>query len=297
MSQPLAGQVAIVTGASRGAGRGIACVLGEAGATVYVTGRTSRATPSTSHPYLTNCTVEDTAALVTARGGQGVAVVVDHTQDAAIDALFAQVQREQGGRLDILVNNVWGGYEGIMNAAGVPFTAPFWEQPLDRWGRMFRAGLRAHFVASQHAAKLMIARQTGLIVHTSFWDDNKYLGIVPYDVAKAAINRMALGMARDLQAHGVAVMALSPGWMRTEDVLWHMTQGMVKPLDIDYRHFEGAEKTESMEYIGRAVLALATDKERMSKSGGTYRVADLAQEYGFTDIDGRWVPPFVLPEN
>lgn len=295
MNQPLTGQVAIVTGASRGAGRGIAGVLGEAGATVYVTGRTSRATPSISHPYLADCTVEDTADMVTARGGQGVAVVVDHTDDAAIEALFAQVEREQG-RLDILVNNVWGGYEGIMDTDGVPFTAPFWEQPLERWGRMFNAGVRAHFVASQYAAKLMMARQTGLIVHTSFWDDNKYLGIVPYDVAKTAINRMALGMARDLQAHGVAVMALSPGWMRTEDVLWHMTQGRVKPLDVDYQHFEGAEKTESVAYIGRAVLALATDAGRMSKSGGTYRVGDLAREYGFTDIDGRWVPPFVLPE-
>lgn len=295
MNQPLAGQVAIVTGASRGAGRGIACVLGEAGATVVVTGRTSRAAPSASHPYLANCTVEDTAEMVTARGGQGVAVVVDHTDDAAIAALFAQVEREQG-RLDILVNNVWGGYEGIMDANGVSFTAPFWEQPLERWGRMFNAGVRAHVVASQHAAKLMLPRQSGLIVHTSFWDYNKYLGNVPYDVAKAAINRMALGMARDLRVHGVTVLALSPGWMRTEDVLWHTTGGTVKPLDLDYQHFEGAEQTESMEYIGRAVRALAMDTERVSKSGGTYRVADLAQAYGFTDIDGRWVPPFVLPE-
>lgn len=296
MSQPLSEHVAIVTGASRGAGRGIACVLGEAGATVYVTGRSSRATPSTTHPYLTACTVEDTAEMVTAQGGVGVPVVVDHSDDSAIEALFEQVQREQG-RLDLLVNNVWGGYENIMADGGASFGASFWEQSLARWDKMFKAGVRAHFVASRLAAAMMIPRQQGLIINTSFWDDDKYLGNLPYDLAKATINRMAYGMARELKPHHITVVALSPGWMRTEDVLWHTTQGRVQPLDLDFMHFEGAATTESVAYIGRAVLALATDTERMSKSGGTYRVADLAQAYGFTDIDRRWVPPFRLPND
>lgn len=274
----LQGRVAVVTGASRGAGRGIALVLGEHGAIVYVTGR-SRAGDLTRED-LPGTALEDTAEQVTARGGVGISAHCDHTVDEQVIDLFERVQQEQG-KLDILVNNVWGGYEDIER---IDFDAPFWEQPLWRWDKMFAAGVRAHFAASRLAAPLMIARRRGLIVNTTFWDRGKLLSPLPYDLAKSAINRMAYGMALELKAHNVAAVALSPGWMRTEAVLAHEHA----PEDLS--------RTESVEYIGRAVAALARDPRAMGKSGKTLTVGDLAREYGFKDIDGRQPPAFEIPQ-
>jgi NAD(P)-dependent dehydrogenase (short-subunit alcohol dehydrogenase family) len=275
--QPLAGRVALVTGASRGAGRAIALVLGQAGATVYITGRSVRGAPTTDG---LPGTIDDTADDVHARGGRGVAVSVDHTDPAQVEALFQRV-RAESGRLDVLINNAWGGYEDY---ASSPFDAPFWQQPLQRWDRMYTAGVRAHFVASRFAAPMMIERGAGLIISTVAWAQGAYMGNVLYDSAKTAIARMAYGMAVELRAFGVAAAALAPGFMRTERV---MAAHAEAPFDLS--------GTESPEYLGRAVLALATDRDVLSKSGQLLNAGDLAREYGFTDLDGRQPQAFRIP--
>ena len=281
----LVGKVALVTGASRGAGRGIALVLGEEGATVYVTGRSIRGGPATeTQPE----TIDETAEMVTARGGLGFAVRCDHTLDDEVEALFQRLAKDQG-HLDLLVNNVWGGYESY---DGEGFDAPFWEQPLWRWDKMFHAGVRAHYTASRLAAPLMMAQGQGLIVNTTFWDRGKALGSVPYDVAKAAINRLAYAMALELREHNIATIALSPGWMRTEAVL-----RIYETDEQHWREIPDLERTESTQYIGRAVAALVADPEVMDRSGSILTVGDLAREYGFTDYDGRQPPAFRLDED
>lgn len=281
--QRLKRKVAVVTGASRGGGRGIALVLGEEGATVYVTGRSVRG--ASTRLNLPGTTIEDTAGQVTARGGVGISARCDHTVDAEVEALFERVKQEQG-RLDILVNNVWGGYEKDPEG---DFVAPFWEQPLWRWDAMFVAGVRAHYTASRLAAGLMIPSRKGLIINTTFWDRDKYMQPLSYYLSKQTINRMACGMALELSEYNIAAIALSPGWMRTEAVMASIPpNGRPSPEEVD--------RTESVEYIGRAVAALATDPNIMKKSGQTLTVGDLAQEYDFTDVDGRQVPPFRIPD-
>jgi NAD(P)-dependent dehydrogenase (short-subunit alcohol dehydrogenase family) len=288
---PLKGRVAVVTGASRGAGRGIAVELGAAGATVYVTGRSTREQPAATYGQLLALSglaglpgsIDETAEEVTRMGGQGIAVRCDHTQEAEVAQLFAQVRQEQC-RLDLLVNNAWGGHESF---DGV-FEAPFWAHPLSSWDSMFDRGVRNHLLASRFAAPAMVAQQSGLIVITSFWDQGKYLrGNLFYDLAKSAMNRLAFGMAQELRPDGVASLAVSPGWMRTEFVLaGHKT---------DAAHWQACPalaRTESPRYLGRAVAALAGDARVLAKSGSVHRVADLAREYGFTDVDGRQVAAF-----
>jgi NAD(P)-dependent dehydrogenase (short-subunit alcohol dehydrogenase family) len=274
MAKALSGSVALVTGASRGVGRGIALVLGEAGATVFVTGRSSEGRPTTDN---LPGTVEETAALVSQRSGIGIPVRCDHTDDQQVEALFHRIRGEQG-RLNLLVNNVWGGYEQY-DVRG--FVAPFWEQPLRHWNGMFTAGLRAHLVACQLATPLMLPGRKGLIVATTFWDRDKYLRNLFYDVAKAAVHRLMLGVATELRSHGIAAVALSPGFVRTERVL---AAHAARPFDLT--------GTESPEYIGRAVAALAGDPEVMRKSGQVLTVGDLAVEYDFSDVDGRRLPAF-----
>lgn len=291
--QPLKGRVAVVTGASRGAGRGMAIELGAAGATVYVTGRSTREQPATSYGRLLALSglealpgsIDETADDVTRMGGQGIAVRCDHTQEDEVARLFAQVKREQG-RLDLLVNNAWGGHETF---DGV-FEAPFWEHPLASWDSMFDRGVRNHLLASRFAAPAMVAQHRGLIVITSFWDQGKYLrGNLFYDLAKSAMNRLAFGMAQELRPHGVASLAVSPGWMRTEFVLaGHRTD------EAHWQERPALARTESPRYLGRAVAALAGDARVLEKSGGVHRVADLAREYGFADVDGRQVEAFEL---
>jgi NAD(P)-dependent dehydrogenase (short-subunit alcohol dehydrogenase family) len=280
--QRLAGKIALVTGASRGGGRGIALALGEAGATVYVTGRSVRG--ESTRPDIADLTIEGTAEQVEARGGVGIPVRCDHTDDAQVERLFGRLEREQG-RLDLLVNNVWGGYEDY--GSDDAFDARFWEQPLWRWDRMFNAGVRAHFTASRLAARMMIGQRQGLMVNTTFWDRGKALSSIPYDVAKTAINRLAYMMAPELREHGVAAVALSPGWMRTEAVL-----SVYETDETGWSEIPELARTESTEYIGRAVVALAADEQVLAKSGQTLTVGDLAREYGFSDVDGRQPPPF-----
>lgn len=268
------GMVAVVTGASRGAGRAIAAVLGEAGATVYVTGRSTRAGGTTEG---LPGTIEEAAAEVTARGGEGIAVRVDHVDDGQVRGLFERVAAEQG-RVDLLVNNVWGGYEGYFDA---DFDGPFWRQPAGRWDGMFTAGVRAHFTASAAVAPLMVERGSGLIVSTVAWAFGEYMGNVLYDVSKAAIIRMMHGMASDLRSFGVAALAVAPGFMRTERVL---AAHASHPFDLS--------GTESPEYLGRAISALAADPDVIERSGGMYTAGELAREYGFTDVDGTQPEPF-----
>lgn len=281
----LRGRVAVVTGSSRGVGRGIALVLGECGATVYVTGRSTRARAGArandpSRPG----TVEDTAEEVTRRGGTGIAAPTDHTDDARTAALFERVAAEQGGRVDLLVANAWGGYEGLEETA---FTAPFWEQSLARWDAMFTAGLRAQFAAARAAAPAMVAAASGLIVVTGGSDlPEHYLGNVPYDVVKAAAGRLVTALAHELRPRGVAAVGVYPGFTRTEAVVAAFAEQGAEP----------PPETHSPEFVGRAVAALLADPERMALSGTGAQAAVHARRYGFADVDGRTIEPFALPD-
>jgi NAD(P)-dependent dehydrogenase (short-subunit alcohol dehydrogenase family) len=279
-TRTLHGKVAVVTGASRGAGRGIAVTLGAAGATVYVTGRSVKGQATTEN---LPGTIEETAEAVTMRGGTGIPVRRDHTVDSDVEELFGRVQREQG-RIDLLVNNAWGGYEHHDHQK---FSAPFFEQPLRHWEGMFTAGVRAALITSRFAAPLMLSRTEGLIINITAWDRDKFLVNVFYDVAKAAINRMTYGIALELRPHNIAAIALAPGFMRTERV----ARAFEAAGNKDYLNF-----TESPEYVGRAVVALAADPNIMAKSGRVLAVGDVADEYGFTDIDGRRIPAFRMPD-
>jgi NAD(P)-dependent dehydrogenase (short-subunit alcohol dehydrogenase family) len=285
--------VAVVTGASRGAGRGIAQELGAAGATVYVTGRSTREQQPDTYGQLLGLagrgalpgSIDETAEEVTRMGGRGIALRCDHTREDEVAALFERVQRE-AGRIDLLVNNAWGGHETFNGV----FDAPFWEHPLANWDSMFDRGVRNHLLASRFAAPMMVKRKRGLIVTTTFWDRDRYLrGNLFYDLAKASMTRLAFGMAQELRPHGVASLAVSPGWMRTEFVLMgHKTD------EAHWQERPALARTESPRYLGRAAVALAGDARVLGKSGAVHRVADLAREYGFTDIDGRQVEAFEL---
>ena len=285
--------IAVVTGASRGAGRGIALELGAAGATVYVTGRSTRASPAAGYERFLPLvgldaapgTIDDTAEEVIRLGGRAIPVRCDHTVESEVAALFGRVADEQEGRLDLLVNNAWGGHQ---DAAHI--VKPFWELPTTFWDGMFHAGVRNHVLASRYAAPLMIARKRGLIVTVTFWDRGRYTGHFYYDLAKNAMTRLSFGIAQELRPHGVASVAVSPGWMRTEFILaaYHTDEEC-------WRDVPALAGTESPRYVGRAVVALANDPRVMEKSGGVFRVGDLAKEYAFTDVDGRQVPAFELP--
>jgi len=267
--QSLKGQIAVVTGASRGIGKGIALELGAAGATVYVTGRTvddrGAAVPGT---------VGATADEVTRLGGQGIPVQCDHSRDEEIKALFERVLREQG-RIDILVNNVF-----TLPSEPV-FEGSFWEHSVGLWDDFMHVGCRGHYVASHAAAPTMVAQKSGLIVNISSFAGAAYIFSVPYGVGKAAVDRMAKDMAVELRPHGVTCVSLWPGVVRTEYLTKSHAEGAV-PFDI--------ENGESPRFTGRAVVALASDPERMEKTGQVLICYELAHEYGFTDVDGRQPP-------
>lgn len=256
----LSGQVALVTGASRGVGRGVALGLAHAGATVFATGRSI-----------------EQAGL----GSRITAIACDHTDDEATARVFRHVE-EAGGRLDILVNVAWGGYERMVEGGKFTWSAPFWEQPAWRWDAMITTGVRTALVASQHAARRMVALRRGLIVHVSSWAARKYAGNVVYGVAKAATDKMAADMARELSPHGVTVVSLYPGLVRTEAVL---AAGV---FDLS--------NSESPEFIGRAVAALARDPAVSRWNGNVVVAAALGAEYGFTDVDGRQPRPLTLED-
>lgn len=261
-------RVAVVTGASRGVGKGVAIALGEAGLVVYCTARSAGAA---TYPQLGG-TVEQTAREVTEAGGLGIAVACDHTDDGQVRDLFDRVGRDQG-RVDVLVNNVWGGYAAYHEDRFADLDGPFWAAPLSVWDDMFGAGVRAHYVASVLAVPLM--PPGALIVTISFFPGS-YLGDhgVVYSVAKAADDRMVAIMARHLADRGVSAVSLYPGLVRTE--------GVLRGGD-----FFDLSNSESPVFIGRAVAALAADPDVRRLSGQVLVAAELGERYGFTDVDGR----------
>lgn len=274
--------IALVAGGTRGAGRGIAAALGAAGATVYVTGRSTRAARSDlDRPE----TIEDTAELVTARGGRGIAVRCDHSDPGQVRALVARIAAEQDGRLDVLVNDVWGGDALVQ-------WVPLWEHDLEQGLRLLHRAVDTHIITSHCALPLMVARRRGLVVEvtdgTGRWVDDVlggYRGSFFYDLAKHSVERLARNQAAELRPHGVAAVALTPGFLRSEAVLDHfgVTEANWRDGVRADPHFAASETPA---YIGQAVAALAADPDVLAKTGRALSTGELAREYGFTDTDG-----------
>lgn len=273
----LGGKVAVVAGATRGAGRGIACMLGEAGATVYCTGRSIRGKLASGKKRPE--TIEETAEMVAARGGVGIYAQVDHTVEDQVKALFKRVKKEQG-RLDILVNDVWGGDELT------EFGKTFWNVSLQKGRVMLERAVFSHIITSHYAAPLMMETGQGLIVEITDGDFFGYRGNIFYDLVKTSVIRLAFAMARELRKRNITSVALTPGFLRSEAMLDHF--GVTEE-----NWQEGAKKepnfiaSETPFYVGRAVAALAADPQVSKKSGRVFSSWGLALEYGFTDIDGR----------
>ena len=273
--QPLRGKIAVVAGATRGAGRGIASMLGEAGATVYCTGRSTRGNLASGSDRTE--TIDETAEMVTAYGGKGIAVRVDHSVPAEVEAFFARVKEEQG-RLDLLVNDVWGGEKLIE-------WKPFWERSLEKGLRMLRQAIDTHIITARYAAPLMIEQKSGLIIEITDGDTMNYRGEVIYDLVKTAVIRLAYGMNQDLKPHGVVALAVTPGFLRSEEMLDHfgVTKENWKDATKIEPHFIASETPY---FVGRAVAALAADPNVAQKAGKVYASWTLSDEYGFSDIDG-----------
>ena len=269
----LSGKVAIVTGASRGIGKGIALALAEAGATVYVTGRT--VTPGA---YPLPGTVGETAAECDARGGKGIAVQVDHANDEQVAALFEKVRREQG-RLDILVNNAFALPEHLTEPGN------FWDKPLSDW-QMIDVGLRSNFVAAWHAAQIMTPQRSGLIVAISGYVGVTYTYGVVFGTCKSGVDRMARDMAIELKPHDVASISLWQGLTFTERAERNIANNPAMKASIVTNPLIGC----SPEFPGRVIVALASDPEVMKRTGGTHITAELARDYGITDVDGKVIP-------
>jgi NAD(P)-dependent dehydrogenase (short-subunit alcohol dehydrogenase family) len=261
MTEQLKGRVALVTGGSRGVGKGIAEELAAAGAIVYVTGR---------------------SAAETQFEGACIPVTCDHTDDGQVEAVFTRIEAEQR-RLDVLVNNAWGGYERMVEEGQFTWSWTFWKQPIFRWDSMFAAGVRAHYMASCFAARKMVDERSGLIVNVSFWSAQKHVGNVAYGVSKAATEKLTRDMAHELREFGVAAVSLYPGLVRTEKVMEAAAY-----LDLS--------NSESPRFVGRAVAALAADPNVMAKSGSVVLAAACGQEYGFTDVDGKQPRPLTLED-
>ena len=279
MTGPLEGRVALVAGATRGGGRGIAVALGEAGATVYATGRSTRAGRSeVDRPE----TIEETAALVTAAGGQGIAVRTDHLDPEQVRALVDRIDAEQG-RLDVLVNDIWGA-EHLFE-----WDTPVWEHDLAAGLRMLHLAVDTHLITSHHALPLLLRRRGGLVVEvtdgTAAYNAERYRVNAFYDLAKTAVLRLAWSQAQELRDRGATAVALTPGWMRSEAMLEHY--GV---REENWR--DGTARTphfcisETPRFVGRAVAALAADPEVARWNGASLSSGQLAQVYGFTDLDG-----------
>ena len=279
MSKPLAGKVALVAGATRGAGRGIAVALGEAGALVYATGRSTRDRRSeVDRPE----TIEETAELVTAAGGEGTAVAVDHLDSEQVGALVERIDSEQG-RLDLLVNDIWGS-EHLFE-----WDTPVWEHDLGQGLRLLRLAIDTHLITSHHALPLLLRRPGGLVVEmtdgTAAYNADHYRVSLFYDLAKTSVIRMAWAQGQELGPRGATAVALTPGWMRSEAMLEHHGVGESNWRDATERtpHFC---ISESPRYVGRAVAALAGDADVGRWNGQSLSSGQLAQVYGFTDLDG-----------
>jgi NAD(P)-dependent dehydrogenase (short-subunit alcohol dehydrogenase family) len=281
----LRGSVAVVAGATRGAGRGIAAALGEAGATVVCTGRSSR-TGSSRSDYDRTETIEETAELVTDLGGTGVAAVVDHLDPHQVKSLADDIRREQG-HIDVLVNDIWGA-EMLKGGPG-DWNKPIWELDLDRGLRILRLAIDTHLITSHHLVPLLIDKPGGLLVEvtdgTAEHNASRYRISVFYDLAKVAVNRLAFSQGHELQPFGTTAVAVTPGWLRSEMMLdaFGVSEENWRDSDIAPPDFA---LSESPRYIGRAVVALASDPDRARWNQESVNSGQLAREYGFTDVDG-----------
>ncbi len=276
----LKGKIAVVAGATRGAGRGIACMLGEAGATVYCTGRSSRTAvkSGTDAPRNRPETIEETAEKVDAFGGKGIPVRVDHMRPEQVEALFAKVEAEQG-RLDILVNDVWGGDDAV------EWGKPFWELSLDKGLPMLNNAVHTHIIASRFGAPLLLKSGGGLIVEITDGNTFGYRGNHLYDLVKSSVIRLAFNQAYELRRRNVAAIAVTPGFLRSEAMLdiFGVTEATWRNGIAKDANFIASETPF---FVGRAVAALAADPEVMRKSGRVFSSWDLSDEYGFADMDG-----------
>ncbi|MFO7698100.1 MAG: SDR family oxidoreductase [Anaerolineae bacterium] len=279
MDRPLAGKVALVAGATRGAGRGIAVELGAAGATVYCSGRSTREQRS---EYGRPETIEETAALVTAAGGQGIAMPADHLRVDEVRALVARIEAEQG-RLDVLVNDIWGG-EKLAE-----WYAPAWKHSLEDGLHLLRLAIDTHIITSHCALPLLIRNPGGLLVEitdgTATYNATHYRLNLYYDLAKTSVNRMAWGLAQELEPHGCTAVCLTPGWLRSEMMLDHFGVTEANWRDAVEAN-PGFEESETPHFVGRAVAALAGDPDVHRWAGQSLSSLELAREYGFTDLDG-----------
>jgi NAD(P)-dependent dehydrogenase (short-subunit alcohol dehydrogenase family) len=282
----LRGRVAVVTGATRGAGRGIAAALGEAGATVVCTGRS---TGSTRSEYNRPETIEETAELVTRLGGNGIAAAVDHLDPARVKALADRI-RDDHGHIDVLVNDIWGGE--LLKGGPAQWNTPIWAHDLDKGLRILRLAIDTHLVTSHHLLPLLIDRPGGLLVEvtdgTLEYNAARYRISVFYDLAKVAVNRLAFSQGHELSPHGATAVAITPGWLRSEMMLDNFGVSEENWRDAVDRKMAPPDfaLSESPRYVGRAVAALATDPDRNRWNQQSVSSAQLAHEYGFTDLDG-----------
>ncbi|WP_407108068.1 SDR family oxidoreductase [Rhodococcus aetherivorans] len=278
MAQPLEGKVALVAGATRGAGRGTAIALGEAGATVYCTGRSTRERRS---EYDRPETIEETAELVTAAGGVGIPVAVDHLDPEQVRRLVQRID-DKHGRLDVLVNDIWGGEKLI------EWETPLWEHDLAGGLRMVHLSVDTHLITSHFALSLLIRNPGGLVVEmtdgTAEYNAKNFRLSVFYDLVKSSMLRLAFSQAKELAPHGCTAVALTPGWMRSEMMLEHFGVTEENWREATEKHFVAI--SESPRFVGRAVAALAADPDVHRRNGGSFSSGGLAREYGFTDVDG-----------
>jgi NAD(P)-dependent dehydrogenase (short-subunit alcohol dehydrogenase family) len=278
----LRGRVAVVAGATRGAGRGIAAALGEAGATVVCTGRS---TGSTRSEYNRPETIEETAALVTRLGGTGIAVAVDHLDPVQVNALAERIRKEHG-HIDVLVNDIWGGE--LLKGGPADWNTPIWTLDLDKGLRILRLAIDTHLVTSRYLLPLLVDRPGGLLVEvtdgTAEYNATRYRISVFYDLAKVAVNRLAFSQGHELRAHGATAVAITPGWLRSEMMLDNF--GATEASWREARAPADFALSESPRYVGRAVVALASDPDRRRWNQKSVSSGQLAKEYGFTDLDG-----------
>ncbi|MCU1379455.1 MAG: short-chain dehydrogenase/reductase [Acidimicrobiales bacterium] len=281
----LRGRVAVVAGATRGAGRGIAAALGEAGATVVCTGRTTRSARS---DYNRAETIEETAELVTHLGGTGIAMAVDHLDPAQVQGLAEQLRKDHG-HIDVLVNDIWGGE--LLKGRPMEWNTPLWELDLDNGLRLLRLAIDTHLITSHHLLPLLVDESGGLLVEvtdgTAEYNASRYRISAFYDLAKVAVNRLAFSQGHELAPYGATAVAITPGWLRSEMMLdnFGVSEGNWRDA-LDRTAPAGFAVSESPRYVGRAVVALATDPDRARWNQASVNSGQLASEYGFTDVDG-----------